>query len=52
MTPNKIHLEIGAQSETMMVTDTTPLLSSAEASLGQVIDEGISRSLKTSGSRR
>lgn len=34
-----ITLEVGAASETITVTDTTPLLSSTEASLGQVVDE-------------
>ncbi len=34
-----IALEIGDVTETVTVTDTTPLLSSAEASLGQVVDE-------------
>jgi hypothetical protein len=34
-----ITLEVGTTSETVTVTDTTPLLSSSEASLGQVVDE-------------
>jgi hypothetical protein len=34
-----IELQLGATSETIEVKDTTPLLSTAEASLGQVIDE-------------
>lgn len=34
-----IDLQVGATSETIEVKDTTPLLSTAEASLGQVIDE-------------
>jgi hypothetical protein len=34
-----IDLAIGSTSETMEVKETTPLLSTAEASLGQVIDE-------------
>ncbi|MCL4796150.1 MAG: TonB-dependent receptor [Bryobacteraceae bacterium] len=34
-----VTLEVGATSETIEVTDTTPLLSTVEASLGQVIDE-------------
>lgn len=34
-----IDLQVGATSETIEVTDSTPLLSTAEASLGQVIDE-------------
>lgn len=34
-----ITLEVGTASETVTVTATTPLLSSAEASLGQVVDE-------------
>ncbi|MBL8236767.1 MAG: carboxypeptidase regulatory-like domain-containing protein [Bryobacterales bacterium] len=34
-----VALEVGATTETIEVKDTTPLLSTAEASLGQVIDE-------------
>jgi hypothetical protein len=34
-----VDLQVGATSETIEVKDTTPLLSTAEASLGQVIDE-------------
>lgn len=34
-----IDLQVGQTSETIEVKDTTPLLSTAEASLGQVIDE-------------
>jgi hypothetical protein len=34
-----IDLQVGATSETVEVTATTPLLATAEASLGQVIDE-------------
>jgi hypothetical protein len=34
-----LSLEIGATSETVTVTDATPLLASTEASLGQVVDE-------------
>ncbi|MBI4893768.1 MAG: TonB-dependent receptor, partial [Acidobacteria bacterium] len=34
-----IELQLGQTSETIEVTGTTPLLSTAEASLGQVIDE-------------
>jgi len=34
-----IDLQVGATSETIEVTASTPLLSTAEASLGQVIDE-------------
>ncbi len=34
-----VALEVGATSETIEVTDTTPLLSTVESSLGQVIDE-------------
>jgi len=34
-----IQLSVGNASETVEVTDTTPLLSTAEASLGQVVDE-------------
>ena len=34
-----IDLQIGATSETIEVTETTPLLSTAEASLGQVVDQ-------------
>jgi hypothetical protein len=34
-----VELQIGATTETIEVKDTTPLLSTAEASLGQVIDE-------------
>lgn len=34
-----VQLEVGATSETIEVRDTTPLLSTMEASLGQVIDE-------------
>ena len=34
-----IHLEVGQRTETFVVTDTTPLLSTVEASLGQVVDE-------------
>jgi len=34
-----IALQLGATTETIEVKDTTPLLSTAEASLGQVIDE-------------
>ncbi len=34
-----VEMSVGATSETIEVTDTTPLLSTTEASLGQVIDE-------------
>ncbi|MBI2688105.1 MAG: TonB-dependent receptor [Acidobacteria bacterium] len=34
-----LELQVGATTETVEVKDTTPLLSTAEASLGQVIDE-------------
>ena len=34
-----IELQLGATTETIEVTATTPLLSTAEASLGQVVDE-------------
>src|SRR5262245_37615204 len=34
-----IELQIGAATETVEVTATTPLLSTAEASLGQVVDQ-------------
>jgi hypothetical protein len=34
-----VQLAVGNASETVEVTDTTPLLSTAEASLGQVVDE-------------
>lgn len=34
-----VELQVGATTETVEVKDTTPLLSTAEASLGQVIDE-------------
>ncbi len=34
-----IDLQVGQTSETIEVKDTTPLLSTAEASLGQVVDE-------------
>jgi hypothetical protein len=34
-----VELQVGATSEILEVKDTTPLLSTTEASLGQVIDE-------------
>lgn len=34
-----VELQVGSTSETVEVTDATPLLSTAEASLGQVIDQ-------------